>query len=785
MKKLLVFSFLGLFLVHSISGQLTREEKKKYLSAQDLMANGRYSGAEKIFNEFWQKDKENIEYNFYTGLCQLYTDNYDNAIQHFDFIINAYSKTKVVTDYTKSAIFYKAKALHNLYQFDEERELLNTLNAFELNDIEKGELEHTLKGIEYAQNLFFDFKPLIVTRLDILNSEYDDHTPIPTANGEILYFTSKRPGGISGDNLSDEGKYYEDIWMWKEGQEPVNIGSVINTKEHEATGGLSLDGNTIFIYKASNKKLGDLYESKKVNGEWSKPVKLNKNINVKNSTERHASLSPDGKRLYFSSDRSGGKGGRDIWVSELIEDGTWGKPVNLNINTRFDEESPYMLEDGKTLYFSSKGYNGMGGYDIYKSTSLDGLNFSEPVNIGFPVNTVEDDVFFFPLSGEKEGYFTRRKTDNADIFKAEFPDNTFIVESDVNGKEYDKEPSPIMETEIEVIGINSDNEVSDFTLKVGKGKYKTVLIPDNNFKFYYSTEGYVFDTENIYSEEVVENGTIQKFPVLIKIESGKTEKYKLTPFEENKADLTAFTSTELDLIVENLNKYPELVVNFSTEPYLSESSQLSKDRKTSAVQYLIEKGIPDERIFNDLSCHDIPTDFLEYTIYDIQSIEKAIQKKDSVTKVNVPVYYTVEIDNIYFKFDKTDLFVIPTEKIATLSDYLKKNPDAVVGIVGYTDAVGSPDYNDKLAMKRANLVKDMLIKDGVKDLQIKTFAYGEDNPVSLNKKDNVYYEPSKKFNRRIEFIVLKQGTPLLNVVQFKDLPEEFKDKSYNKDYKRP
>ncbi len=784
MKKLFLFFFLGLIFFNSITGQITREEKKVYATALELLNDGRYSDAEKIFSDFLKKDKDNIEYHFFTGLCQLYTDEFETAIENFDFIINDYTKTKTLNEYIKPSIFYKARALHNLYQFDEEKEILETLNNFELNDIEKEELSKALEGIESAQTLFFDFKPLIVTRLDILNSEYDDHTPIPTANGEILYFTSKRPSGISGYKLSDEGKYYEDIWMWSEGNEPVNVGSVINTKEHEATGGLSLDGNTIFIYKASNKKLGDIYKSQKLNGEWSLPEKLNKNINVKSSIERHAALSPDGKKLYFSSDRKGGKGGRDIWVSELNEDNEWGKPQNLSINTELDEESPYLLNDGKTIYFSSKGYKGMGGYDIYKCTLVEGINFSEPENIGFPVNTVEDDVFFFPLSGEKVGFFTRRKTDNADIFKTEFPDNTFIVESDVKVKEFEKELYPLNDCDIQVLSINSDNEVSEFTLSMGNGLYKTVVVPDNDFKFYYQSEGFVFDTENITNDEITENGLIQKYPVLVKIESGKTEKFKLTPFEENTADLNDFTRTELDLIAENLNKYPELVVNFSSENFTEEESQLSKDRKTSVVQYLIEKGIADDRIFTDLSKREIPENKIEYTIYDMQSIEKVKEVKDSIVTQIEDEYFTVEINNVYFKFDKTELFVIPTEKISVLSDYLKMNPEAIIGIIGYTDAVGSAEYNDKLALKRANLVKEMLIKDGVKDAKIMTFAYGEDNPVSLNKKDNVYYEPSKKYNRRIEFVVIKQGKPLLNVVQFKDIPEEFKDKSYNKDYKR-
>ena len=271
MRKILLL-LIAVCISFSLSdAQSKRQIKKEYSEAKELLANHRYKSAKKIFSKFLKGDKSNLEYNFYTGICELNTDEYDQAIEHFDYIINDYKKSGNESDFTRSSIFYKADAYHNLYKFDEEIELLNSLSSFDLNDSEKENLEKSIKNVNEAKGIFFNFQPIIVTRLDILNSEYDDHTPIPTSDGKKLYFTSKRPGGISDKKISEEGKYFEDIWMWETDKEPVNIGPPINTMKHDATGGLSLDGNTIFIYKASDKKLGDIYTSKLENGNWTEP----------------------------------------------------------------------------------------------------------------------------------------------------------------------------------------------------------------------------------------------------------------------------------------------------------------------------------------------------------------------------------------------------------------------------------------------------------------------------------------------------------------------------------
>lgn len=780
MKKFTLLLIVLITFAFNIDAQTKKETKRKLSVAYNLLENQKYENAGKLFSELLKSDKDNLDLHFYSGICNLKTGNDNKAIEDFDFIIDKYKKEKKESNFTRASFFQKAKAYHNIYMFDIEIETLKSLQSFEINDKEKKQVASSIKNANNAKELFFNFKPIIVKRLNILNSEYDDHTPTPTANGKKLFFTSKRPGGISGKTISKEGKYYEDIWVWEEGSESVNIGSPVNTLEHDATGGLSLDGKTLFIYKASEKKLGDIYKSELGDdNKWTVPVKLGKNVNKRRSVERHAALSPDGKKLYFSSDRKGGKGGRDIWVSNLKDDNTWGKPTSININTEFDEESPYILSDGITFYFSSTGYNGMGGYDIFKCMLQDDGTFTTPENIGFPINTVEDDVFFFPLSNEETAYFTRRKSNDAEIFKTIFPKNTLIVQSTIRGKEFEKEPFLMDDSDINIIDVNSDTKPDAYSLKLEKGKYNTVVTNDKDYKFYYEASNYVFDTKDIPQIDMAGIELITKTPILVKIESGKTEKFKNISFKENSSEFNPFSRTELDLIAENLKKYDSLAVNFSAG-----NNDISNERKTKAVNYLKNLGISNDRIFIDLSSRTIPDNNIEYTIYDIESANKIIADKEKADKIAKDKEYIVEIENVYFNFDKFKMQIVSNDKLDLLAKYLSENSSTKISITGYTDAVGSKSYNDKLSLKRANTVQNYLVEKGANKNQIEIFAYGEDNPITFNKKNGKYFEPSKKFNRRIEFYVTSQGDKKLKIIQFKNVPEDIKDSNYIINYKK-
>ena len=186
-------------------------------------------------------------------------------------------------------------------------------------------------------------------------------------------------------------KQADDSWS-----KSVNLGKNVNTPNHDANSGLSADGQKFLVY-LGRKGMGDLFECQLEGDTWGEPESLGKNINTKDFHESSACYSPDGNSIYFVSDKPGGEGDHDIYVSHIDEKGKWGEAKNLGttINTKYSEEGVYMHPDGKTLYFSSQGHQSMGGFDIFKSIyNEETKSWSTPKNIGYPVNTTEDDVFF-------------------------------------------------------------------------------------------------------------------------------------------------------------------------------------------------------------------------------------------------------------------------------------------------------------------------------------------------------------------------------------------------------
>ncbi|RME19211.1 MAG: hypothetical protein D6799_01665, partial [Bacteroidetes bacterium] len=244
-------------------------------------------------------------------------------------------------------------------------------------------------------------KPIPVNVINMgqdINSAYDDATPCVTADGKMLAFNTRRPEDPNSPiDIEGDGKYYQDIYVsyfdtvnkkWTPAQPvPGNV----NTDAHDAITSISPDGKTIFIYKNDTRDHeasgGDIFISKIMKNKWKTPEPIGKPIN---STywEGGACLSPDGKTLYFTSERKGGFGHSDIWMSTKISNKEWSKPVNLGstVNTPYDEVGLFMAPDGKTLFFCSNGPNSMGSYDIFKTTYENG-QWTTPVNLGYPINT--------------------------------------------------------------------------------------------------------------------------------------------------------------------------------------------------------------------------------------------------------------------------------------------------------------------------------------------------------------------------------------------------------------
>lgn len=626
MKRLLLF-ILILALTKFASGQTELER------AESLMIDENFPAAITLFQQLVSEDPTNPDLQFNLGFCLMNTPTGRfSCIEHFEHAIAGYEKYPEKAENQFSAYFYLGEAYHINYQFDAAIETYNKiLKKTDDHKIEKT-VERNIVSSQLALNYFSNPYDMYVTKLGVINSEYTDHSPVITADESVIIFTSRRPGG-TGTQLTESGQLFEDVYIYdrRKGIEakPENIGSLINTDWHEATCGLSVDGQEMYLYRSTGITDGDIYYSKLNGITWSEPEKLNENINSK-GRETHATVSADGQYFYFTSNRSGGEGGYDIYVSKRKNDGQWGKVKNLGktINTEFDEEGPYIHPDGKTLYFSSKGHPGIGGYDVFWSVADDKGKWSEPVNMGFPLNTVNNDVFYVPTADGKRGYYASEQSGSPDIYIANlfnqkekiltlvsgifqdsyqfnhtypiedcklYGDTTVLPNKRVIYKEitFNKGDSVIQThrtvTEREITIADSIYKVPvDATIFVldtetkrlentyapnsVTGDYLFVLSERKNYKIYYEAEDYIFDTKDIALKGDSSYRKIYYVAETDSIVHGKVHKAKKFGFDMGQTTLNDYTSLELDLLAIFLKKHDDLMVNISGYDYLFDDS---------------------------------------------------------------------------------------------------------------------------------------------------------------------------------------------------------------------
>ena len=231
-----------------------------------------------------------------------------------------------------------------------------------------------------------------------VNTATSETCPVVSGNDSVLVYLSEQKlyNGIFYCRRMPDNKW----------SEPVNLNpQVISDGDFYPTG-LSYDGRELFLVKKAATN-SDIYVSVYKNEKWSPAKRLGDNVNS-GDMENHASISPDGKTLYFTSNRSNSRGGYDIYTSARLPNGEWGKAQNLGkvVNTPQDEATPFIASDNKTLYFSSKGHFNMGGYDVFYST-LENKKWAEPSNLGYPVNNTNDNLFYCPVLEGTRGYFAR------------------------------------------------------------------------------------------------------------------------------------------------------------------------------------------------------------------------------------------------------------------------------------------------------------------------------------------------------------------------------------------
>lgn len=413
-----------------------KDLKFMYLNAQDLYNYEYYNEALTIFLRLLKTDKQNCNLNFYVGACYLfYKGQRTKAIEYLEKAVLktniAYSYSYKETSAPVFAFLYLGQAYHLDSKLDEALIAYDKFKSFLTNKSKDAEfintVDHYIGMTNQAKKNIASPVNVKITPFSISNSPSSELSLIASPDGITYYFSSKRKGAMGGqkDNF---GEFLADIYFtqYKDGKylTPKKLGYKINSTNSDLINYITPDNKKIYLSRET-KNSYDIYVTvKSKKNKWIPPEKLGININSKDN-EIWACISPDGNSILFSSDRPGGYGGYDIYIADKISNDEWGVPYNLgpDINTKYNEICPFLMVDG-TLYFSSNGHETMGGFDIFESELSNTGLWSKPENMGYPLNTVNDDYNFTPIGNSwKKGFYTSSKLGGfgeTDIFQYSF-----------------------------------------------------------------------------------------------------------------------------------------------------------------------------------------------------------------------------------------------------------------------------------------------------------------------------------------------------------------------------
>jgi hypothetical protein len=391
-----------------LNSQGIKDMQDSFLEAEYFFVNEDYSDALVYYLDLYEKMPENNNLAYRIGLCYLNIPGKKNLSVNFLEIASKdlSAKHKEGTISQKSApyvaLFELANAYRINYQFDKARETYMKYKETLLPDDKENIdfIEHQIKVCNSAKELIARPRNFTEENMgEIFNDDKPNFNPVISANGKAFAFMVSL-------------KFYDAVMFSKminsKWTAPVNIIPEIQSDGDLYISCLSADGKTLFLSKDDNFN-SEIYSSTYNGTRWSPAVKLNRNINTR-YWESHGFISEDGKMLIFASDRPGGFGGLDLYISHK-EKGNWGAPVKIGpeINTPYNEDRPFLINNGKTLFFSSQGHDNMGGYDIFRSDLQPNGLWSKPENIGYPVNTPDDDLFFMPVENGTSGYISKFK----------------------------------------------------------------------------------------------------------------------------------------------------------------------------------------------------------------------------------------------------------------------------------------------------------------------------------------------------------------------------------------
>jgi outer membrane protein OmpA-like peptidoglycan-associated protein len=659
-----------------------KNAKAQLMAGQSIMLTIRKEQSLDYFRAAWKLDPEvDPDILYFLGQAYHYSEKFDSAILFYD----RYNK-----GLARSLRLEKSNKINEV-----NRKIFECRNAI----IYKG---HPVN--------------VKITNLsERINSEYPDYAPTISQDESLMVFTSRRPGDNLNERVAVDHEYYEEVFISEkvngQWQPAKNPGAPLNTGYHNASVNLSPDGLEMIVYHDTNG--GDLLLSaRQAGGPWSTPKPLD-GINTE-YLESSATITQDDKTIYFTSNRPGGYGGTDIYSCELGRGGRWTNVKNLGplVNTEMDEEGVFISASGQHLYFSSNGLAGMGDLDFYRST-FDGVTkeWGEPVNLGYPINSAENDIYFVLNAKEEFAYISSLRSDNLgeqDIYmidmrnwKPVYLDRPEYADVFAYAPANAEEPavasssaaSPSAPPASPVISSPATGKSESAAIITSSSSPVPILIkPDRPLR----------SAVNI-TWRVLDDANSQALDTEIRM-TDKRGRY-------------------IDIIKKNPGVYGASLVLYadSSARYQVEISQGDYMPYTSSL-YFQGAGLKDEEVNETVRLKRVPS--------------------------NTHVVNVGYVLNVYFSHDGVD--PLSLEGIRNLMQMMKTSPTMRVEIGGHTDAFGPDNYNMMLSRRRAENVRNLMIKGGVDGTRISAVGYGESKPVDAN--DTM---EGRRLNRRIEFTILQ------------------------------
>ena len=705
------------FSLNLLSNEVNKRNKTSFNDAEWYFMEGDYTNARKLYTELVNNQKNNSNYNYKLAITILYDINNpnDELVETYLAVAVKNTSIKYKSNYKETSapidafVFY-GDILRFDFKFDDaiksyeqyllvlngnnaefsnyvNREIINCNTAKKLINTEK-----TIKEVEIGPK--------------IINSEKSKSFPLVSVDNTVSVFaygSSNLSFGNINHELIDRDYKTDDFYFSKKvngkWSEPLNITKDLKIKHQAFPVSISSNGKTLFIVQDDNDD-GNIYVSYYINEKWTAIKKLNKNINSKH-WETHASISADGKTLFFTSDKKGGYGGFDIYYSKQDENFEWGKAVNLGsaINTKYDEDLPFIGADNTRLYFCSQGHENIGGYDIFKSEIEVGVP-SQPENIGFVLNSPRNNLFYVASEGSNFTFSHLHKNESVII----------------NNKHE-------LITVTGTVSVKSENNkhISNFKLMLDTSLISDVEIINNNFTFtapkkliacVIVADGYE-DKMLLIDLVEYENETKQLYAEMLPLGSNDST----ATISNNQADYILFDYNSssikpeyilyLDSVANNINDVNVNIYAYSDIKGNSDyNMKLSEARALSVKTYLLNKGILSNNI-NIVSCGELS----KYTT-DSLNRRVDIMYRDINNNAN----------SILFGFNEYTLNDSAKILIDSMIRGISTNSNILV--LAYTDSTGSDEYNLLLSEKRASAIKKYLVSKSISKDKIKIQGKG-------------------------------------------------------------